>query len=700
MAQAREATFSPSSPRSSSGGADSCKHEGTPDTRLTAFSPDGNSARPNKLLTTLSLGGPVDHSVRFHVTPVDGFGISSAIAEKDPFISDTAIPKPERKLSPTASSFRPISVPLVAEGPLGSPSGLNLGPAASQQFFSRYTAAQFSAELPISRHLVVYASACPIQFADIEEYLAKLEQLGSPCQGKRNTLVKDGMAYLHLSNIWDARTVHDNIQLGSPDWRIEYISALEFCQVYNPGGQAEPISDGVVQITASGQGADFGTARLETVVQTFLETQGDIFAFQRQSDVNEYIFRAVVEFTDADVAVSVVQRFNGTTLGGVHLLLALCQLNATAMALEPLQGFDPSRGSVHDMTNTFQDMGVTKTPQHRPANDLIATGRLGQVPAELYAPCQQQQMAVYPVVYHGLRPTGPTRSMLNHTPARSQSLGHMNQLTPISSGLPAVNPMYTPAGLMNMHGNFAGPRTTRPYGRLDNRRQHAMRVSRSPYYNAANHHNHVDVNRIRDGIDVRTTIMLRNIPNKVDQAMLKRIVDESSWGKYDFMYLRIDFANDCNVGYAFINFVDHLTVRQFVNARGSQRWNCFKSDKVAEISYATIQGKDCLVQKFRNSSVMLEAPHYRPKLYFTSNGPRPEFAGQEEPFPGPDNQSKMKRSCENAEHVGLFTPNAGQHFRDEQRRRRSQYDRGTRLAALEEYEYDAHVQHQGLFLPQ
>lgn len=39
--------------------------------------------------------------------------------------------------------------------------------------------------------------------------------------------------------------------------------------------------------------------------------------------------------------------------------------------------------------------------------------------------------------------------------------------------------------------------------------------------------------------------MLRNIPNKVDQVMLKRIVDESSWGKYDFMYLRIDFANDC-----------------------------------------------------------------------------------------------------------------------------------------------------------
>lgn len=65
---------------------------------------------------------------------------------------------------------------------------------------------------------------------------------------------------------------------------------------------------------------------------------------------------------------------------------------------------------------------------------------------------------------------------------------------------------------------------------------------------------------------------------------------------------------------------------------------------------------------------MLEAAHYRPKvrvhyyvteshltffqLFFTSNGPLPEMAGQEEHFPGPDNQSKMKRSCENAEHVG------------------------------------------------
>lgn len=305
-----------------------------------------------------------------------------------------------------------------------------------------------------------------------------------------------------------------------------------------------------------------------------------------------------------------------------------------------------------------------------------------------------------------------------HTPASSDT--SFSLMSPMSQTY-SVPGSYSPpmGGSMSSRNPFSSPRPTEVFqrsassllNRSNDRRQNATRVNRVHFSPPGPHHNHVDINKIREGTDVRTTIMLRNIPNKVDQAMLKSIIDESSWGKYDFMYLRIDFANDCNVGYSFINFVDPLDIIDFVNARGNQRWNCFKSDKVAEISYATIQGKDCLVQKFRNSSVMLEPAHYRPKLYYTSNGPVPEMAGQEEPFPEPDNQSKMKRSCENAEHVGkfrsllgndvplgqsadlwrvskgLFTPNAGQHFRDEQRRRRSQYDRGTRLAAIEEYDY-------------
>jgi len=42
-----------------------------------------------------------------------------------------------------------------------------------------------------------------------------------------------------------------------------------------------------------------------------------------------------------------------------------------------------------------------------------------------------------------------------------------------------------------------------------------------------------------------------------------------------------------------------------------------------------------------------------PQLYRTGNGPD---AGTEDAFPKPDNHAKLKRSCDNAEHVGLYLP--------------------------------------------
>jgi hypothetical protein len=39
------------------------------------------------------------------------------------------------------------------------------------------------------------------------------------------------------------------------------------------------------------------------------------------------------------------------------------------------------------------------------------------------------------------------------------------------------------------------------------------------------------------------------------------------------------------------------------------------------------------------------------QIFFTGNDTR---AGEEEDFPLPDNASKMRRSVENAEHVGMF----------------------------------------------
>jgi hypothetical protein len=48
-------------------------------------------------------------------------------------------------------------------------------------------------------------------------------------------------------------------------------------------------------------------------------------------------------------------------------------------------------------------------------------------------------------------------------------------------------------------------------------------------------------------VPIRTTIMLRNIPNRVDFQDLELFLDATSEGQYDFSYLRIDISNNLKV---------------------------------------------------------------------------------------------------------------------------------------------------------
>ncbi|KAF3042064.1 hypothetical protein E8E11_006172 [Didymella keratinophila] len=196
----------------------------------------------------------------------------------------------------------------------------------------------------------------------------------------------------------------------------------------------------------------------------------------------------------------------------------------------------------------------------------------------------------------------------------------------------------------------------------------------------ADQHNRVRRERILDGSDVRTTIMLRNIPNKMDWMSLKTILDEVCFGTYDFLYLRIDFKSGCNVGYAFINFADVGGMIALIDRIERRNWTAYRSSKAAEISYATIQGREALVQKFRNSSVMQETPFCRPRLFLTyldaDVSDKLRATGTEQPFPRPDNLSKLQRSMDSARSVGLYPPH-GFSAVSEHRNRASAYDRGT-----------------------
>ncbi|XP_059656531.1 protein MEI2-like 4 [Cornus florida] len=139
----------------------------------------------------------------------------------------------------------------------------------------------------------------------------------------------------------------------------------------------------------------------------------------------------------------------------------------------------------------------------------------------------------------------------------------------------------------------------------------------------------LDIDRIMRGEDNRTTLMIKNIPNKYTSKMLLAAIDERHRGTYDFVYLPIDFKNKCNVGYAFINMTDPSLIVPFYQSFNGKKWEKFNSEKVASLAYARIQGKSALIAHFQNSSLMNEDKRCRPILFHTE-GPN---AGDQVPFP-------------------------------------------------------------------
>ncbi|KAG4429448.1 hypothetical protein IFR05_015070 [Cadophora sp. M221] len=664
--------------------------QNTPYTTLTAFSPE-DARVPQSSTTRSAMGPPGTHN--------------------DPFVT-SAKSKAEQKLSATASSFKPFGLRGSSMATSSSSSGPIPGTtqyldaviekASPSRTDAEMSFGVFTTSTMMSRNIKVSSIMKNDVMPLIETTWKKLHQNGNSFRGSHRFRDLGDVVYIRLGCISDAPTVYNALSKDHDNIAVEYVSINAVNKAVSPQKEFCSAHEGQVALRVKYPTSRSSNIQFEKSIRDLLAVEGSIVAWQKLAAVEAGVYHLIAEFNDSAHALRAMQRLNNMNLNASRHVASNVPTQRAAPTITPTRRSGPS-GDQTGLVGTMGTLGLgsSQIPQAQNIGGYSATtspmgyglanagygmqagalplGMNGMYSPMSMGPHQQQHAGSYspyqpPAFFQGYNSTG----MVPYTPRMS---GYGQQYSSPSrfyehnmrSG-PRENAYYHPRG----DGRFEMAR----YGYGGNR-QLGPRNSRPNQ--AAGQHNHVDIERIRAGIDVRTTVMLRNIPNKVDQAMLKEIVDESSFGRYDFMYLRIDFSNNCNVGYAFINFHD------FVELRSNQKWQRFRSDKVAEVSYATIQGRDCLIQKFRNSSVMLEPEHYRPKLFFILQD-GDQLAGKEEPFPASDNASKLKRSCENAEHVGLFAPSAGQHFRDEQRRRRSQYDRGTSLAERDEY-YD-----EGLYL--
>ncbi|KAF8897027.1 RNA recognition motif 2-domain-containing protein [Gymnopilus junonius] len=173
----------------------------------------------------------------------------------------------------------------------------------------------------------------------------------------------------------------------------------------------------------------------------------------------------------------------------------------------------------------------------------------------------------------------------------------------------------------------------------------------SPAVSGQNERNQLNIAKIEEGLDTRTTVMIKNIPNKMSDTDLTEYIGKVCPRRIDFLYLRMDFKNGCNVGYAFVNFISVQDLLHFAKERLGAKWNMFASEKVLQMSYANYQGKEALVEKFKNSAIMDERESWRPRIFYSSGSQQ----GLPEPFPAPTHIRRKERSSYNR--GTLFPPN-------------------------------------------
>ncbi|KAK1290435.1 Protein terminal ear1 [Acorus calamus] len=152
--------------------------------------------------------------------------------------------------------------------------------------------------------------------------------------------------------------------------------------------------------------------------------------------------------------------------------------------------------------------------------------------------------------------------------------------------------------------------------------------------------------------DCRTTVMIKNIPNKYSQKLLLNMLDnhcvhcnekmsvvdgdhqqqqkQQPFSSYDFVYLPIDFNNKCNVGYGFVNMTSPEATWRLYKAFHDQPWEVFNSRKICEVTYARLQGLKALKEHFKNSKFACDTDEYLPVVF---DPPRDGGENLTEPVP-------------------------------------------------------------------
>jgi hypothetical protein len=123
------------------------------------------------------------------------------------------------------------------------------------------------------------------------------------------------------------------------------------------------------------------------------------------------------------------------------------------------------------------------------------------------------------------------------------------------------------------------------------------------------------------GILSNTTIIIQFLPVDWKQSVLITLLVQQGFdGRFNFVYMPMNFRTGSNVGYAFVNLQDHSTAVELMQKLGEDvrfgKGGLLKPSGL-KTEWSSCQGYESNIERFRNSSVMhhVVPSECKPALY-------------------------------------------------------------------------------------
>ena len=124
------------------------------------------------------------------------------------------------------------------------------------------------------------------------------------------------------------------------------------------------------------------------------------------------------------------------------------------------------------------------------------------------------------------------------------------------------------------------------------------KLEKSKSLNSNHKSNDIDIIKIIKQEDKRTTLMIKNIPNKFTKDHFLSIFNKNFEGKFNLFLLPTDIKEKKNYGYAFINFINNFYIINFYYSFNGKKWENTNSVKICELVYSKIQGITKMIKHY------------------------------------------------------------------------------------------------------